>query len=437
MKYVICGAGVAGLTVAYKLLEKGHEVAVLEKESDIGGFSRSFRYGNFIFDIGPHRFFSNKDEVFRFIIFVLNQDPVFIDRKSSIYLLNRYFSWPLRPCVLLKLPLPILLNIGRDAFLKPKFQGQDFRSSIISRYGRTLYELVFKDYTEKFCYVPGEELHRNWAKASLDKTIIDKRIKIDSLIDLAKVACKPISPGTKFLYPEGGCGRFAQNLGKMIIKKGGSIITDVNNISINVEGKRIDSLRYGAPAERTIEFDHFIYTAPLTQLAQYLNLGTPDLEYLNSIIYNIEIKRPLKNRNQWIYFGDSKVSFVRVSFPKNLHKDNIPPGKDSLCVEVTCKNNSILWENPDSIKGRLIKDLIKVRLCQQKDIDSIHIEKIAYTYPIYKLNYLEELEKTKRQLSGFSNLTCLGRTATFWYNNMDESIEAALEIADHIGARKK
>jgi len=65
MRYVIVGAGVAGLTAAYKLLEKGHEVIILEKKSDIGGLSRSFRYGSFIFDIGPHRFFTDRDEVYQ------------------------------------------------------------------------------------------------------------------------------------------------------------------------------------------------------------------------------------------------------------------------------------------------------------------------------------------------------------------------------------
>lgn len=41
MKYIIIGAGMAGLTAAYKLLEKGRGVLILERESDIGGLSRS------------------------------------------------------------------------------------------------------------------------------------------------------------------------------------------------------------------------------------------------------------------------------------------------------------------------------------------------------------------------------------------------------------
>ena len=36
MKILITGAGIVGLTIAYELLEKGHQVTVIEKEDNIG-----------------------------------------------------------------------------------------------------------------------------------------------------------------------------------------------------------------------------------------------------------------------------------------------------------------------------------------------------------------------------------------------------------------
>ena len=433
MKYVIVGAGVAGLSVAYKLLERGHQVLVLEKESDIGGLARSFRYGSFIFDIGPHRFFTDEKEVDQFVRSVLAQDYTLIDRRNSICLLNKYYRWPFRPDILVKLPLPVLLKAGFDLFSRPKFEGPDFKSSIIRRYGITLYNFIFKDYTEKFCHIPCERLSNNWIKASLDKAIIDKRLRMDSLFDILKMTYRSMGLRTRFLYPKGGCGRFAHNLAKLIREKKGKIVTDVDDISIDFKNNRINFLRYDGQDKGGMELDHLIYTAPITQIAQQLNLAVSDLEYLNSIVFNIELNRPLKNQSQWIYFGDSDLSFVRVSFPRNFDTDSVPYGKDSLCAEVTCKDDSLSWHKPESLRERIIEDLIRIDLCQRKDIDNIHIEKIPRSYPLYKLNYLEELENTKKRLDVFENLTCLGRTGTFWYNNMDESIKMALEAADSIG----
>jgi cytochrome b involved in lipid metabolism len=46
MKVIIIGAGISGLTVAYELAERGHEVHIYEKGNTIGGMARSIRINN-------------------------------------------------------------------------------------------------------------------------------------------------------------------------------------------------------------------------------------------------------------------------------------------------------------------------------------------------------------------------------------------------------
>ena len=61
---VIIGAGPAGLTAALELLERTpiHPI-VLEATGQVGGLSRTVRFGNNRMDIGGHRFFSKSDRV--------------------------------------------------------------------------------------------------------------------------------------------------------------------------------------------------------------------------------------------------------------------------------------------------------------------------------------------------------------------------------------
>ena len=56
---VIVGAGPAGLTAAYELLEQSKDVKVtiLEESNVIGGISRTVVHGQNRIDIGGHRFF--------------------------------------------------------------------------------------------------------------------------------------------------------------------------------------------------------------------------------------------------------------------------------------------------------------------------------------------------------------------------------------------
>src|SRR5689334_2118732 len=61
---IIIGAGPAGLTAAYELLEKtGIRPIIFEKSGDIGGISKTVNYKGNRIDIGGHRFFSKSDRV--------------------------------------------------------------------------------------------------------------------------------------------------------------------------------------------------------------------------------------------------------------------------------------------------------------------------------------------------------------------------------------
>lgn len=62
---IVIGAGPAGLTAAYSLLENGGawRVVVLEASGEIGGLARTVAHGACRIDIGGHRFFSKNAEV--------------------------------------------------------------------------------------------------------------------------------------------------------------------------------------------------------------------------------------------------------------------------------------------------------------------------------------------------------------------------------------
>ena len=61
---LIIGAGPAGLTAAYELLEKTNiKPMIFEKASDVGGISKTINYKGNRMDAGGHRFFSKSERV--------------------------------------------------------------------------------------------------------------------------------------------------------------------------------------------------------------------------------------------------------------------------------------------------------------------------------------------------------------------------------------
>ena len=80
-KAIIIGGGVTGLSIAWKLSEKGYEVKVIEKDEFIGGLARSIKMGNYFFDIGPHAFTTKDEEIFKKVMDLFKSETG--DRKST------------------------------------------------------------------------------------------------------------------------------------------------------------------------------------------------------------------------------------------------------------------------------------------------------------------------------------------------------------------
>src|ERR1700736_6066108 len=93
----VIGAGPAGLTTAYCLTKETPSVIVIEKDPVyVGGISRTVRHGNFLFDVGGHRFFSKAKEIVDLWHEILPDDFIERPRLSRIYYNGKYYAYPLK-----------------------------------------------------------------------------------------------------------------------------------------------------------------------------------------------------------------------------------------------------------------------------------------------------------------------------------------------------
>ncbi len=117
----ILGGGLAGLTTARQLAIAGSEpVVVLEKESFIGGASRTVREGPYRFDLGGHRFYTRKQRVQTFFEEVIAEDLIHVERLSHICLNGKMVNYPLSPLNALKSLGPVTSARVLLQYLKAK-----------------------------------------------------------------------------------------------------------------------------------------------------------------------------------------------------------------------------------------------------------------------------------------------------------------------------
>lgn len=424
-KVIIAGAGVAGLTLAYKLSLAGMEVTLVEKEAEVGGLARSFSYGDYVFDIGPHRFHSDNPEVMAFVKDILGKNYLTIGRKSAVWMFERYFEWPLDLSAAFGIPVSVLAAAGMDLLVKKKSVGANFEDYIVSEYGETLYQLFFKPYTEKFLGMPCSEISKDWAVTGIERAVIDKQVKADNLLAVLKSACSPATP-MKFIYPnEGGIAAFSRKLMQGIVSNGGTVLLNAEITEVVKNGKSIRQILIGKERH---DCDLLVWTAPITEILRLLANGRVKLEYLSLLLYNYRINHAPLNDYQWCYYGSADIPFNRVSIPSLFNPLLSPPGKSGVCVEVSCRRDDDRWRSPLSTEPAIRESLLRAKVVRSReDFLGLDVERIANAYPIYSRDYKEKLADAVDVTAGFSNLKLLGRSGAFWYNNMDHSIEAAFD----------
>jgi protoporphyrinogen oxidase len=166
---IIVGAGPAGLTAALLLADHGKRAIVLEADPHyVGGISRTASHNGYHFDIGGHRFFSKSKEVEDF------WSPGAPERHAP--------SAPevahLLRAQVLQLPAqagrgageagprpspPAACSSFAKARVRPKKNPTNLEDWVTNQFGRRLYEIFFKYYTEKVWGMDCRELSADWA----------------------------------------------------------------------------------------------------------------------------------------------------------------------------------------------------------------------------------------------------------------------------------
>lgn len=88
MKIAIIGAGIAGLSAAYDLLDAGHQVVLYEASDTTGGLARGFRDDNWDWSLEHfyHHLFETDDAIIGLVEELGIRDQLFFPTpKTSIY----------------------------------------------------------------------------------------------------------------------------------------------------------------------------------------------------------------------------------------------------------------------------------------------------------------------------------------------------------------
>jgi protoporphyrinogen oxidase len=323
---IIIGAGPAGLTAAYELLERSDvKPVVFEASEEIGGLARTVCHNGNRMDIGGHRFFSKSDRVMDWWVKMLplqaatngapsdlqityqrksrpitlpsgGADPEAVDqvmlvreRVSRILFRRRFFPYPI------SLGLETMKNLGPVEIariglsyvhgrLRPRRPERSLEDFFVNRFGDRLYRTFFKDYTEKVWGVPCERIPADWGAQrvkglSVARALLHalrQRIAPDASIRQKEAETSLIE---QFLYPKLGPGQMWERVAGLVRDRGGELHLRRQAVKIRTAGDRVTAVEFRDPATGAIEVregDYFFSTMPIQELVAGLDADVPE-----------------------------------------------------------------------------------------------------------------------------------------------------------------
>lgn len=415
-KNLIIGAGISGLTLANYL----DDYLIIEKENEVGGYCRTIKKKDYIWDYAGH-FFHFKTEEFKkkFLDVIPKEDIIVQDKCTKIFYKDNLIDYPFQTNIH-QLEKEEFIDCLYDLFTKDEKDNYDnFLDMLYGKFGKSIVEKFLKPYNEKLYAVDLTNLDvdamgRFFPYADKEAIIKNMRNSTNN------------SYNNNFLYPRNGAGSFIEVLEKNLDKE--KILLNTYVKSIDEENKYV-VLSNG----EKIFYDNLINTIPLNRFLELTNDDEKllnELSYNKVLVFNLGFNKKSKLVNEhWLYIPSKECNYYRIGFYDNiLNQDKL-----SMYIEIGYNKNDVI--NDKEIEKQLKLTLENLRKQEIID-DETNLEEYvsiimdpAYVHinhdtSVKIKSYFEELEK--------NNIYSIGRYGGWTYCSMEDCMLEAKELSERI-----
>jgi protoporphyrinogen oxidase len=446
---VVIGAGPAGLTAAYELSKLGRRAVVLEADDIVGGLARTCEYKGYRFDVGGHRFFTKVSYVEELWREILGDELLVRPRLSRIHYRGKLFDYPLKPLNALRglgvvESVFVVLSYLR-ALVLPFRRESTFEHWVRNRFGKRLFEVFFKTYTEKVWGIPCSEIGAEWASQRIKDLDLVVALR-NALLGAARSKDGEVVTSLieEFLYPRHGPGQMWTRCASLVEKAGGDVRLESPVVRLHHrEGRIVDVVvRRPDGTEETVSGEQFLSSMPIGELALKLDPPPPEevrkaartLRYRDFITVALIVDRDELFTDNWIYIHSPTVRVGRIQNYKNWSPDMVADDtRTALGLEYFVQEGDELWTAPDEelvALGR--REIVELGLASEGEITDGTVLRMKKAYPVYDGAYKSALRTLCTWMYDFENLQQIGRNGQHRYNNQDHAMMTGVLAARNV-----
>jgi protoporphyrinogen oxidase len=442
---VIIGGGPAGLTAAYELSQTGIAPLVLEQDDIVGGIARTVEHAGYRFDIGGHRFFTKVRSIDDWWKKILGNDMLVRSRLSRIHYKQTFFDYPLKP-------LNAMIGLGPLESLRiaasyakaqvfPYPSELTFEHWICNRFGRRLYEIFFKNYTEKVWGMKCTEIGSDWAAQRIKNLNFYKLVR-DMFLQNNKNEITTLI--RQFSYPRLGPGMMWERVAQLLAERGFPVRFGHKVTRLHLKEGVVEAVTAVDKENNEVRFDgnHFISSMAIKDLIASFDKEAPDqvvtaarnLRYRDFITVGLIIDKMDIFKDNWIYVHSPNVKVGRIQNFKNWSPDMVAnPSQSSLGLEYFVQKGDEIWNADDQDLITIAKkECAELGLIDEVDVIDGVVIRMEKAYPVYDKSYKENLAVIRSFLDTIPNLQLIGRNGQHRYNNQDHSMLTGIYAARNL-----
>lgn len=424
-KVYILGSGPTGLITAWRLLQKGFGVTIIEKNSFSGGLCRSWKYNDFILDTGPHIFHTPDDGLKKFWnthFKDLLVEGKFYCKNVKGKNFNEFYDYPFSQEALKnfdnKTRKKIKSELQKCKKFEKRYEAKNYKEYIDSLVGPTLRKMFYEKYPKKIWGISTTKMTPDWAP---------NRIKFRKKI-------LPFYHEEFAAVGKYGTGCVYDRIKEKIIKLGGIFKFNETVIGLKSKDKKITEINTTKKRYKIHKNETIISSLPINITAKFLGKKN-NLKFRGvcSVYLFYNQKYILPKNVHWLYFDSEKTLFNRITENKKLSKFVAPKNKSYLTAEITYSMNDKFSKiNPSQIVSRIIKEISKINLVDNKKLIGTQINYEPFVYPVQFMDYKNETFEIRSFIESFNNLYSVGAGGEFNYADSQILFHKSFDLADSL-----
>lgn len=388
MNIAILGGGIAGLTAAWKLIQRGNRVTLFEASEHLGGLGAAFEHDGRRLDKFYHVILDSDEHLLALIDEMGLTDDLAWSKTTMGFIVRgeHYpFNTPLDLMRFGALSIPDRIRTGLAALYITR----------LKKHGRPLDDLPAHDWLKQLF---GRRVFRTIWEPLLTAKFGDLRHRVPAYwvwntLNREKNGGEEVKAALR-----GGLCSMIDSLADAITRSGGEILTDT---PIECLWETRDGVRVAGRGMEG-EFDAVLSTLPMPLLRNIADrrlapkIPLPELEYQGVVNVMLIARRSL-DRHYWTAVVDSDFPFQGVVETTHVIRPEWIGNRNLIYLMNYCSKDSSHYTADDATQIRLARDGLSrlYRTFDPADIEAAYVFRAPHVEPVWPRGYLRSRPESR------------------------------------------